>query len=56
VTSVILGASDRSQLETNLAATTLELGPEELASLESASAQRLPFPYWRQTSSEERFA
>ena len=46
VTSVILGARTREQLADNLAAATLELTPEELAALNTASAPEIEdYPY-----------
>ena len=46
VTSVILGARTREQLADNLAAASLELTEEELASLNVASAPELEdYPY-----------
>ncbi|HTJ46295.1 MAG TPA: aldo/keto reductase [Kofleriaceae bacterium] len=46
VTSVIIGAKDETQLKDNLAATALQLSPEELASLDAASALPLEYPGW----------
>ncbi len=45
VTSVIFGARTIEQLETNLAAATLELTPGQLAALDQASAFELGYPY-----------
>jgi aryl-alcohol dehydrogenase-like predicted oxidoreductase len=45
VTSVIFGARTIEQLETNLAAATLELAPGQLAALDQASAFELGYPY-----------
>jgi aryl-alcohol dehydrogenase-like predicted oxidoreductase len=45
VTSVIFGARTLSQLEDNLAARELRLGPEQLQALDRASAFELGYPY-----------
>ncbi|MBC7978507.1 MAG: aldo/keto reductase [Myxococcales bacterium] len=45
VSSVIFGARDLAQLETNLAAAELELTPAQLAALDQASAFDLGYPY-----------
>lgn len=46
VTSVIIGAKTREQLEDNLAASDLELTSEELAALEPVSALPPEYPGW----------
>jgi aryl-alcohol dehydrogenase-like predicted oxidoreductase len=46
VTSVIIGAKTVEQLDDNLAATTLALSAEELATLDTASALRPEYPGW----------
>lgn len=46
VTSVIIGAKNRSQLDDNLAATELKLSQEQLAKLEQASALPVEYPGW----------
>ncbi|MFI5300673.1 MAG: aldo/keto reductase, partial [Polyangiales bacterium] len=46
VTSIIIGAKNREQLVDNLAATTLDLSPEEIASLDAASALPSEYPGW----------
>ncbi len=48
VTSIIVGARNRDQLERNLRAVTWELEPDELAELSRVSAPALPYPYWHQ--------
>jgi aryl-alcohol dehydrogenase-like predicted oxidoreductase len=48
VTSVIVGARTEEQLSDNLAAAALTLSAEELAALDAASAQPLPYPHWHQ--------
>jgi aryl-alcohol dehydrogenase-like predicted oxidoreductase len=45
VSSVIFGARNLEQLETNLAAADLELTPGQLAALDQASAFELGYPY-----------
>jgi aryl-alcohol dehydrogenase-like predicted oxidoreductase len=54
VTSVIVGARTEEQLADNLAAADLSLSAEEMARLDTVSAQPLLYPYWHQanTSSE----
>jgi aryl-alcohol dehydrogenase-like predicted oxidoreductase len=46
VTSVIIGAKRREQLVDNLAATELRLAPEQIASLDAASALPPEYPGW----------
>ncbi len=46
VTSVIIGAKDEKQLADNLAATELALTPDELATLDAASALPPEYPGW----------
>jgi aryl-alcohol dehydrogenase-like predicted oxidoreductase len=46
VTSVIIGAKRVDQLDDNLAATSVRLSAEELASLDQASALPLEYPGW----------
>ena len=46
VTSVIIGAKTRAQLDDNIAATQLELSAEELAALDSISALTPEYPGW----------
>lgn len=46
VTSVILGARSREQLEDNLAAATLRLSDEHLRRLDEVSALPAPYPQW----------
>jgi aryl-alcohol dehydrogenase-like predicted oxidoreductase len=48
VTSLIIGARNRAQLEENLAAADWRLSPDELRVLDTASALPLPYPYWHQ--------
>jgi aryl-alcohol dehydrogenase-like predicted oxidoreductase len=46
VTSTIIGAKDLTQLNDNLEAVTLTLSPEEIATLDEVSADRLQYPHW----------
>jgi aryl-alcohol dehydrogenase-like predicted oxidoreductase len=48
VTSLILGARNREQLEINLRALSWRLSAEELDRLDRASARPMPYPYWHQ--------
>jgi aryl-alcohol dehydrogenase-like predicted oxidoreductase len=48
ITSVIVGARNRHQLEDNLAAATWDLGADETGRLDAASARPLPYPHWYQ--------
>ena len=51
MTSVIVGARTDEQLADNLAATTLELTPDEHARLEKVSRPPLIYPFWHQRNS-----
>ncbi len=46
VTSVIIGAKNLTQLNDNIAATSLVLSPEELKTLDEASAPAPSYPGW----------
>ena len=46
VMSVIVGAKTVEQLDDNLAATKLELTPEDLATLDAVSALKAEYPHW----------
>jgi diketogulonate reductase-like aldo/keto reductase len=48
VTSLIVGVRTEAQLEDNLAAADLALGPEEVDRLDTVSALPLLYPYWHQ--------
>jgi aryl-alcohol dehydrogenase-like predicted oxidoreductase len=48
VSSVILGARTRGQLEDNLAAAAWSLTPDEQAFLDEVSEPAVPYPYWHQ--------
>ena len=51
VSSVIVGVRKLGQLEDNLAAVDLNLAPDELDRLDTASALPLLYPYWHQRRS-----
>ena len=46
VTSVIIGAKSREQLQDNIAATELVLSPEQVKRLDEASALPSEYPGW----------
>ena len=46
VTSVIIGAKNKEQLQDNLAATEVKLSPEQLKQLDDASALPVEYPGW----------
>jgi aryl-alcohol dehydrogenase-like predicted oxidoreductase len=46
VTSIIIGAKKPEQLADNLAATTLQLSPEQVKGLDEASALPIEYPGW----------
>ena len=46
VTSVIVGAKRTDQLDDNIAATTVDLSPEDLAKLDAASVIPSEYPHW----------
>jgi len=46
VSSVILGAKSKEQLEDNLKAADVKLAPEELKRLDEVSALPLEYPGW----------
>jgi len=50
VTSVIVGARTEEQLADNLAAADLTLSSDDLARLDTVSAQPLLYPYWHQAN------
>jgi len=54
VASVIIGARNEEQLKQNLAAEGWALTADQVARLDSASAQTLPYPYWHQRQFTER--
>jgi aryl-alcohol dehydrogenase-like predicted oxidoreductase len=46
VTSVIIGAKNRAQLDDNLGAVDVKLSPEHIAKLDAASALPTEYPGW----------
>lgn len=48
VDTAIIGARNDQQLRDNLASATWSLSAEEVARLDSVSAQPIPYPYWHQ--------
>jgi len=54
VSSVIIGARNEEQLRDNLGAVGWHLSPEQMASLDRASAAPMPYPYWHQAGFPER--
>jgi aryl-alcohol dehydrogenase-like predicted oxidoreductase len=54
VSSVIIGARNEELLRQNLSAAEWSLTPEQVAMLDVASEQTLPYPYWHQRQFTER--
>jgi aryl-alcohol dehydrogenase-like predicted oxidoreductase len=54
VSSVVIGARDAAQLADNIAATTLELAPDEVATLDAVSALPEEYPGWMIERQAER--
>ncbi len=54
VANVIIGARNEEQLRQNLGAVGWELTPEQVATLDAASAVTLAYPYWHQRGFAER--
>ena len=54
VSTVIIGARDEGQLRQNLGAIGWDLGPEQVARLDLASATTPAYPYWHQRGFAER--
>ena len=54
VASVIIGARDEHQFRANLGSVGWELSADQIAKLDKASAQTLPYPYWHQRGFAER--
>ncbi len=48
VSSVIIGARTEEQLRQNLGAVGWDLTPDQVRTLDAASARPLPYPYWHQ--------
>ena len=54
VANVIIGARNEEQLRQNLGAVGWSLTPEQVATLNKASARPKPYPYWHQDGFAER--
>ena len=54
ISSVIIGARNEEQLRQNLGAVGWSLTAEQTATLDAASAQPLPYPYWHQRQVADR--
>jgi aryl-alcohol dehydrogenase-like predicted oxidoreductase len=54
ISSLVIGARNEEQLRQNLGAVGWSLTPEQVASLDAASEQALPYPYWHQRQFTER--
>ncbi len=54
VANVIVGARNEEQLRQNLGAVGWSLTPEQVATLDKASARPKPYPYWHQDGFAER--
>jgi len=54
VTSVIIGARDLKQLDDNIAATALELSPEDVEALDEVSRIPLAYPAWMEALGSDR--
>jgi aryl-alcohol dehydrogenase-like predicted oxidoreductase len=54
ISTLIIGARNEEQLRANLAASGWSLTPEQVATLDAASAVPLAYPYWHQVQFDER--
>jgi aryl-alcohol dehydrogenase-like predicted oxidoreductase len=54
VSTVVIGARNEEQLHQNLGAVGWNLTPEQVATLDAASAVTPPYPYWHQRGFTER--
>jgi aryl-alcohol dehydrogenase-like predicted oxidoreductase len=54
VSTVVIGARNEQQLRDNLGAVGWNLAPEQLSTLDEASAVAMPYPYWHQSQFHER--
>ncbi len=54
VSTVVIGARDEKQLQDNLGAIGWNLTPEQVKTLDKASAVTLAYPYWHQKQFKER--
>lgn len=53
VANIVVGARNEEQLKSNLGAVGWKLSSEEVALLDKASEQKLPYPYWHQQGFEQ---
>ncbi len=54
VSSLIIGARNKEQLQANLAAASFNLTAEQVAALDAASERPVPYPYWHQRQFQNR--
>jgi aryl-alcohol dehydrogenase-like predicted oxidoreductase len=54
ISTVIIGARNKEQLQANLGSVGWKLTPDQIAKLDEASAAPLSYPYWHQRQFEER--
>jgi aryl-alcohol dehydrogenase-like predicted oxidoreductase len=54
VATLVIGARNEEQLMQNIAAEGWRLTPEQVAKLDEASAQPIPYPYWHQRQFGDR--
>ena len=54
ISSLIVGARNKEQLQANLAAADFKLTREQVAALDVASERPVPYPYWHQRQFQER--
>jgi aryl-alcohol dehydrogenase-like predicted oxidoreductase len=54
VCNIVIGARNEEQLKQNLGAVGWNLSADQVARLDAASMQQLPYPYWHQTNFDER--
>jgi aryl-alcohol dehydrogenase-like predicted oxidoreductase len=54
VSTVVIGARNEQQLKDNLGAVGWNLTPEQVKTLDQASAITMPYPYWHQRQFKER--
>jgi aryl-alcohol dehydrogenase-like predicted oxidoreductase len=54
VSTIVLGARNEQQLRQNLGAVGWNLSPDQVATLDAASATPAPYPYWHQHGFKDR--
>ena len=54
ISTVIIGARNEEQLKQNISAEGWRLAPDQVAKLDAASVQPIPYPYWHQRQFTER--